>query len=845
MRRLFLFFISFGLLVTLSTQNVFAGYTCCDKTGYIAPAEYGLHCDACDNSGKEWKNSTSSCAPGQPKNQCEVCSGNFGRTFGNFCDGNGSGGPTPAPVKRACGEACTTTSDCRNPSTGGYPVECRNNKCQLPLTGPYACAEGQSSGSICSCATKAACGERCGPSAGNKQCNPGSICGFLTPSNACMVNGAAQTTKQYCIPVNPANGYSIRRCDTTPAANYIAASTLVKPDGTQTGLTSADAAAACVAYCGDGIAGPGEECDQGANNGQPGTACSASCTASAVCNDTCSSDTQCNTHQVTLRCEISGTRRYCGLDAIIENGVTIEETSSRFTKAALWRVSTSPSFSGGTEIYASDNGATISFTTSADSITLVQSKTTNRGVFAVLIDGKVQPTKIDQYNATTLFKNNAPIDLRGLDSPPLACTNNTCRLVSDPTNTTCAVTPSTPTPAPKVTISSTIETDPSLTGGTPPSLIGGFLDPYCDSPSNGTRISTGSVSATDLSGKQYPGSINSSGTYTITNLPAADDSYCVKYTPSSSGVVCTCPTGCQYCGKDAPTTQNLKFYLSPVGEAWYQTMGGEVAAQSTSGNSFIDTIATTCVEPFCSPFLSVPLGNDTSSLGSLITHQSAAIDLGAGSVAKSPDTRSVRLSSPLVCTENYDYFYRLYSLGLEPTSDFALPGDAAKPNGIKDVYYYEGTTPLTIASPWEVGESNPIESLVIFVKGNLKITNTITVKPGAFLAFIVSGSIDIDPSVGTTDHASSTDGQVQGIYIANGSIRVLGVDSTGTEKKFIGEGTFAACNGIKIDRDFVRGGAGLDNNKYPASLFIYRPDFMDSTPERMKTSKYNWTEVEP
>ncbi|MEP7166653.1 MAG: hypothetical protein ABI758_01590 [Candidatus Woesebacteria bacterium] len=403
-----------------------------------------------------------------------------------------------------------------------------------------------------------------------------------------------------------------------------------------------------------------------------------------------------------------------------------------------------------------------------------------------------------------------------------------------------------PTPAPKVSISSTIETDPSLTGGQPPQPIG-FTDTYCNSPSSGAKVSNGSIGATDLSGKSYLGTINSAGTYTISNLPTAAGEYCVKYTPSNSNIVCTCPSGCEYCGKSAPTTQNLKFYISPIGSAWYQTVGGEVAAQSRSGLSFSDKVATPCVEPFCSPFLSVPIGTDTRTLGSLITNRNSSVDLGAGEVAKFPNTRSVRLPTSLVCSENYDYFYRLYSLGLSPSStDFLNPLDARKPttapNDGKSAFYYEGNTPLTISTPWTVGST---ESIVVFVRGNLKIANTVTVAPNGFLAFIVSGTIDIDPSVGTSDHASTKDGQVQGIYITNGSIRVLGVGSGGTEKKFIGEGTFAACNGIKIDRDFNRGGAGLDNNKYAASLFIYRPDFMTSTPDRMKTSKFNWTEVAP
>lgn len=182
-------------------------------------------------------------SPQPPDGQCQQVDHHFsgkdldGKIIppGGVC--SCSGGGTPKPVAN-CGESCQTTADCRNPSTGGFPVECRNNKCQLPLTGPYACPEGQSSGSICSCSAKQQCGERCGPAVGNKTCDPAtSECGFIRPYNVCTNGDNPQY--QYCLPKTPNNGYSLLRC------TQIVAESLVKPDGTQTGLTAADVAAAC------------------------------------------------------------------------------------------------------------------------------------------------------------------------------------------------------------------------------------------------------------------------------------------------------------------------------------------------------------------------------------------------------------------------------------------------------------------------------------------------------------------------------------------------------------------------------------------------------------------------
>src|SRR5688572_27625214 len=125
----------------LLKSSVAAQYrTCCRPqylpNGAVDPAG----CGGCDTSGKMWLGTGSSCGGNPNCGICSVDGYDSNQTIGNAC-GGGGGGPTPAPVKRACGEACTTTADCRNPSTGGFPVECRNNKCQLPLTGPYACAE--------------------------------------------------------------------------------------------------------------------------------------------------------------------------------------------------------------------------------------------------------------------------------------------------------------------------------------------------------------------------------------------------------------------------------------------------------------------------------------------------------------------------------------------------------------------------------------------------------------------------------------------------------------------------------------------------------------------------------
>ncbi|MEP7166850.1 MAG: hypothetical protein ABI758_02640 [Candidatus Woesebacteria bacterium] len=406
-----------------SLSSAFPGITGCSMPGYWKAACF-------------WPNTTDGLAACHAGEAAQSCSppGQPPSTAGG-----GGAGSTPTPQPRACGEACKTTADCRNPSTGGFPVECRNSKCQLPLTGTYACPEGKSEGSICNCTAVAQCGQQCGPAVGSKPCAAGSVCGFLTPSNACKVNGVDQTAKEYCIPVNPQGGYSLKRCDTTPAVNYIAADSLVKPDGTQTGLTAANAVAACKPVCGDKVVGTGEECDWGTDNGKPGSMCDATCQMRKTCGDACTTAAQCNKHLVTLTCvpNPASSRPYCGLDAIIEDGVTIQENSTRLTKPGMWRISSTAALSGGSEIYDHENGATISFWTSSKNITLVETKATNRGKFIVSVDGNPRSVQIDQYNATTLYQQQTSIDLRTAGLSEYVCNSNVCRVASNPTSATC------------------------------------------------------------------------------------------------------------------------------------------------------------------------------------------------------------------------------------------------------------------------------------------------------------------------------------------------------------------------------------------------------------------------
>ena len=62
---------------------------------------------------------------------------------------------------------------------------------------------------------------------------------------------------------------------------------------------------------------------------------------------------------------------------------------------------------------------------------------------------------------------------------------------------------------------------------------------------------------------------------------------------------------------------------------------------------------------------------------------------------------------------------------------------------------------------------------------------------------------------------------------------------------FNGNGTFVSWQGFSMKRDFKGNSDPLKNNKLPAHVFTYRPDFLINAPEGFKRSGIEWQEVAP
>ncbi len=354
--------------------------------------------------------------------------------------------------------------------------------------------------------------------------------------------------------------------------------------------------------------------------------------------------------------------------------------------------------------------------------------------------------------------------------------------------------------------------------------------------------------------------INPDGTYGPIEISAGYDT--LELTPDSI-YSCACPSGCSYVIEPG-TTVTRNFYVNSSKEAWWQSMGGQIYAGQATGNAIASLIPiTTCeASAICTPAISAQdncVNNpdceaDVLTSGIAITgggaiDSSDEIDNQTGYINERTSPTYVTGSITTKMVENYDYFYRHYSMGAAEANFPGSETDAEKPPALAEGDKpYMTTGNLSIDThAWNVTTG---EQIVIFVNGNLTIDDStgieqlITVEKGGFLAFIVSGDIIITPNVGNSDITSTTP-NIEGVYITNGNINIGSRgEAAGGDYTFVGSGTFVGWSGINLSRDYSDGGGRkAENNDKPVELFIYRPDFVENIPEEMKKTNYVWQET--
>ena len=196
-----------------------------------------------------------------------------------------------------------------------------------------------------------------------------------------------------------------------------------------------------------------------------------------------------------------------------------------------------------------------------------------------------------------------------------------------------------------------------------------------------------------------------------------------------------------------------------------------------------------------------------------------------------------------VSQSSWRYSYqRLWVRAGSPTTD---PGDGS--TSVPDPGIYRKTGDYRVNSG---GWQNLSGSRVIFVDGNLEINYRVTLA-GAndFLAFIVSGDINVDPAVGDTAVASPVPAQADlvGAFLAEGDFNA-GSNPSQPDKQLVIYGTI----GADIDLGINNGGRvnfqrdmGANNSVGPGVAVIWNPNLLLNWPEQLSDAVTDWREVAP
>jgi len=323
--------------------------------------------------------------------------------------------------------------------------------------------------------------------------------------------------------------------------------------------------------------------------------------------------------------------------------------------------------------------------------------------------------------------------------------------------------------------------------------------------------------------------VAANGTYTITNVPEAQNAYTLDLGYDTGSYVCsTGPIGVG-CGAGCPTQTSVtasstgnNFFLTTKRASWWQTEGAGVYAGSQGGGTTIQSLIPDTISASSRYLVLAP--EDGSD--SIVVRGSGSTALGSGAVSSSGLAAQSLYRGR---TYGYQFWRGQFGVGLDPSNDF-LSDSLSKPSydPLKVFYYQEPVSgTATLDSSWDVASG---ESYVVFVNGNLTIAGDVNVDQGGFLAFVVSGNVTVDPGVA----------QIEGIYISDGNFVTQSayVPNSVDDIALRAEGTVVAWGTLDLNRDL-----GIGNANAPAELFVYRPDLIVNMPEKMKSFLVRWQEV--
>ncbi|NMB56429.1 hypothetical protein GYA19_00650 [Candidatus Beckwithbacteria bacterium] len=276
--------------------------------------------------------------------------------------------------------------------------------------------------------------------------------------------------------------------------------------------------------------------------------------------------------------------------------------------------------------------------------------------------------------------------------------------------------------------------------------------------------------------------INTSGTYTFQVVAKNNTGYCADTSLSTS----------------IPETITLNY------SSWYQVENGNIHTNNNLSSQVPDN------QVFYNPSQSENAG--------FISYL-ADIDLGADD----SEYDAFQTGNYRIVHEDYAYFLNKMSTDIKSQvqglSDILVDG----------IYQTDNTDDLNITAT-NVNNSK----IILFHNGNVNITGNITIQSGSVLMLIVSGEINIDPSVT----------QIEGIYIANKiKTGTKGLDPStnlGQDSVLNLNGTFVGWQDFNLQRN-------LENNSQAAEVFTYRPDLINALRafDEIKTFQYDWQEIAP
>jgi len=378
---------------------------------------------------------------------------------------------------------------------------------------------------------------------------------------------------------------------------------------------------------------------------------------------------------------------------------------------------------------------------------------------------------------------------------------------------------------------------------------------------------------------------NFNSSFTFSN-PDYRCSQCDNQMSDESGANTTCTK--EGFIQSGPQNMSRTLYVTsqPEVASWWEVIGGLAYGNQVSntlpleanGNPQLCGSSET-PDRRCAPYQMRSPSFITDNKGGLLLANSLSLNgLSWSAERSSTSQRAVSVAwenqkKALIPQQNtpYDYFLSLIpsdkrsqSAVNKLTSFDSLAADQGKPDYF--VINPQGGT-LTI-DPTNTMTVNSPKKIILFVDGNLVIGSPdfdtllpqlIDVKPGGFLALIVKGNITVRPSVGTpldtsqptvefgiNGNSHTNVANLAGIYIANGTITIESNSISVSDKRFLGEGTFASLGSIRMNRSFGRESVPYSKTLggySPTEVFRHRPDLVLATPREFQRTPTEYSEI--